>query len=97
MDDEEEAFMQLVLSNAQGELTPLEIGIHALEAVEKGKGGRGISGELSAYSERIGKPRPNVVVYRNAAEGAGTGAKETEKPRAVHPPSGKSHAPILGE
>ena len=31
--DDETAFLQLALSNAQGELTPLEIGLHALQGV----------------------------------------------------------------
>src|SRR5215472_11743980 len=35
--DDDTAFMQLVLSNAQGELSPLERGMHALAATEKGK------------------------------------------------------------
>lgn len=33
--DDETAFMQLVLANAQGELSPLEKGMHALAATEK--------------------------------------------------------------
>jgi hypothetical protein len=36
--------MQLVLSNAQSELSPLEIGVHALEAVGLGEHGRGKEG-----------------------------------------------------
>lgn len=53
--DDDEAFMQLVLSNAQGELSPLEIGIHALKAVPLSKGGRGQTGGLSEYAEKIGR------------------------------------------
>ncbi len=62
---DEEAFMQLVLSNAQSELSPLEIGVHALEAVpsEQGKGGGG----LQAYADQIGKSRQYVSQVRQAA------------------------------
>jgi hypothetical protein len=38
--DDATAFMQLVLSNTQGELSPLERGMHALHATEKGKWSR---------------------------------------------------------
>jgi hypothetical protein len=33
---DEDAYMALVLNNAQGELTPLEIGLHALGAINDG-------------------------------------------------------------
>ena len=66
--DDAAAFMLLVTSNNQGELSPLEIGIHALKAVPKSEGGRGKKGGLSEYAAKIGKHRPNVVAYRNAAE-----------------------------
>jgi hypothetical protein len=39
------AFMQLVLSNAQGELTPLERGMHALVAVRR-KNGKNSAGKV---------------------------------------------------
>jgi hypothetical protein len=65
---DEEAFMQLVLANSQGELSPLEIGMHALEAVEKGKGGRGKNGGLQAYADAVGKDRGNVSRYLMAAK-----------------------------
>ena len=48
--------MQLVLSNAQSELSPLEIGVYALEAVGLGVNqwsGRGLSGD----AEQIGKSK----------------------------------------
>lgn len=60
--DDEEAFMQLVLSNTQGELSPLEIGIHAFKAVPLQK-----NGGLSAYAQRIGKNRQYISELRNAA------------------------------
>jgi hypothetical protein len=59
--------MQLVLSNAQSELSPLEIGVHALEAVGLGVNqwsGRGLSG----YAEQIGKSKQYVSQVRQAAE-----------------------------
>jgi hypothetical protein len=46
--------MALVTSNAQGELDPLEIGIHAFEAVPISKGGKGKKGGVSEYAEKIG-------------------------------------------
>src|SRR5262245_33407309 len=63
---DKDAHMQLVLSNAQGELGPLEIGIHAFKAVPPETGGRGKKGGLSAYADRIGRPHQNVSRYRNA-------------------------------
>jgi hypothetical protein len=52
--DDETALMQLVLANAQGELSPLEIGVHALTAVGRQKGG-GVKGGLSEYARQLGK------------------------------------------
>ena len=37
---DEEAFFELVKANAHGELSPLEIGLHALKIVETSSGGR---------------------------------------------------------
>jgi ParB-like chromosome segregation protein Spo0J len=64
--DDDEAFMQLALSNAQGELSPLEIGIHALKAVPpaQGKAGAGIA----AYAKAIGRSDEGVRQLRAAAE-----------------------------
>jgi DNA modification methylase len=62
------AFMSLVLANAQGELSPLEIGMHALTAVPVEKGGRGKKGGLSAYAKAIGKAQQTVSEYRAGAE-----------------------------
>ena len=51
--DDETAFMQLVLSNAQGELSPLERGMHALAATKKGKAnGRSVK----AYARAVRRP-----------------------------------------
>jgi site-specific DNA-methyltransferase (adenine-specific) len=66
--DEDEAYMVLATANAQGELSPLEIGMHALHYVEKGTGGRGQRGGLSAYAEAVGKSRPRIMEYKDAAE-----------------------------
>ena len=48
--DDEAAFMELALSNLQGEVSPLEFGIHALNAVPKVAGGRGNKGGFSEYA-----------------------------------------------
>lgn len=67
--DDDEAFMMLVLSNAQGELSPLEIGVHALRAVPLGKRGRGNIGDgLKSYAKRIGRSEQQVGHLRSAAE-----------------------------
>jgi site-specific DNA-methyltransferase (adenine-specific) len=66
--DDDEAFMQLVLSNAQGELSPLEIGMHALKAVPLAKGGRGQTGGLSEYAQKIGRGDDSVRQWRSAAD-----------------------------
>lgn len=64
--DEDEAYMVLATANAQGELSPLEIGMHALHYVEKGQGKKGAG--LEGYAAMIGKKRPNIVLYRDAAQ-----------------------------
>lgn len=66
--DDRAAFMELVISNNQGELSPLEIGLHALKAVPPGKGGRGKVGGLSEYAKKLGKTRQYVSQLREAAE-----------------------------
>ena len=65
---EDEAYMVLATANAQGELSPLEIGMHALHYVEKSAGGRGQKGGLSAYAEAVGKSKGRISEYRDAAE-----------------------------
>lgn len=65
---DEQAFMELILDNTQGELSPLEIGLHCLVAVPKAKGGRGQRGGLSAYAARLGMKKATVSEYRQAAE-----------------------------
>lgn len=66
--DDETAYMLLVLSNAQGELGPLEIGVHALHYVPPEKGGRGKKGGLSEYAKQIGRNFRTVSELRHAAE-----------------------------
>jgi len=70
--DEDEAYMVLATANAQGELSPLEIGMHALHYVAKAKGGRGQKGGLSEYAEKLGRDGGLLTHYRNAAEVAQT-------------------------
>jgi hypothetical protein len=65
---DEEAYMQLALGNVQGELSPLEIGIHALRAIDLADGGRGVKGGLSGYAAQLGVNRGNLSSYRSAAE-----------------------------
>lgn len=66
--DDDSAFMELVISNSQGELDPLEIGLHACQFVQKGKGGRGKKGGYSEYAKAIGKDRSHVTRCRSGAE-----------------------------
>jgi site-specific DNA-methyltransferase (adenine-specific) len=70
--DDESAFMSLVLSNSQGELDPLEIGIHAFEAVPLSKGGRGKKGGLSEYAAKVGRSPAFVTAVKDAGEVAKT-------------------------
>jgi ParB-like chromosome segregation protein Spo0J len=65
--DDYEAFMLLVLCNNQGELTPLEIGMHALKAVTLSEGGRGKKGGLSEYAEQLGFDKSYTSKLRDAA------------------------------
>lgn len=66
--DDDRAYMELVLSNAQGELSPLEIGMHALHYVAKGEKGSGKKGGLREYARRVGRDEQNIRLYRKAAE-----------------------------
>jgi hypothetical protein len=47
-------------------LTPLEIGLHALECVDKAQGKRG--GGLTEYAKVIGKTHQAISQFRAAAE-----------------------------
>lgn len=60
--DDDTAFMQLVLSNTQGELDPLERGMHALDYVDAYK-----NGGISAYAARVGVTQASISQLRQAA------------------------------
>lgn len=65
---EEDAFYALIRNNRQGELSPLEIGIHALDYVKLDKRGMGAEGGgLKAYADGVGFAAQNVSKYRSAA------------------------------
>ena len=66
--DDESAYMLLATSNNQGELSPLEIGLHALRNVYLSKGGRGKKGGLSEYAEKVGKSNQYIGQVKAAAE-----------------------------
>lgn len=66
--DDQAALMELVLSNSQGELSPLEIGLHCLKAVPDGDKGRGREGGLREYARRIGRDHAGILRCRHAAE-----------------------------
>lgn len=57
--DDDAAYMALVTSNSQGELSPLERGIHACKADGK-------HGDTKAYAESIGRPRSSVQLEKQA-------------------------------
>jgi len=54
---DEDAYMALVTSNAQSELTPLERGLHALRVTVRGDPEKGVKG----YAKRINRPQPTVA------------------------------------
>lgn len=58
--DEDTAFMQLLLSNTQGELSPLERGMHALAATDAGC-------TVREYADRVGLSKSMVQVELSAA------------------------------
>jgi hypothetical protein len=60
--------MELALDNNQGEWSPLFYGIHALECVELGTGGRGKKGGLRGYAEQIGRSKQYVAMVKDGAE-----------------------------
>lgn len=66
--DDDAAYMALATSNNQGELSPLEIGLHALHCETLAKGGRGKKGGLSAYAERVGRTKQSISILREAAQ-----------------------------
>lgn len=64
--DDATAYMELVRANAQGELTALERGMHALGFVEKGKHGK----SAESYAKEVGREKEVRSVRReiDAAE-----------------------------
>jgi ParB/RepB/Spo0J family partition protein len=64
--DDDDAFMLLVTENSQGELSPLEYGMHALQAVDNRRGKKG--GGLQKYASLIGKSAQYVTQLRQAAQ-----------------------------
>lgn len=62
--DDDAAYMLLLTSNAQGELSPLERGMHALGATQKGKHTQSVN----AYAQAIGVPSRTVSNWVQAAE-----------------------------
>jgi site-specific DNA-methyltransferase (adenine-specific) len=64
--DDDAAYMALATSNNQGELDPLEIGIHAFLRVENNRGKKG--GGLQEYATKICKAKSTITEYRNAGE-----------------------------
>lgn len=66
--DDETAFYQLIRNNRQGELSPLEIGLHALDYVKLDKRGLGAEGKgLKGYAEGVGYAASKVTEYRQGA------------------------------
>ena len=64
--DDDQAYMALATSNNQGELSTLEVGVHAFGFVPPSQGAKGKG--LEAYAKKIGRPRSNVSLYRKGAE-----------------------------
>lgn len=65
--DDDEAFMQLILTNTQGEMSPLEEGHHVAKYVERGQvGGRGNTGGLRDYARRLNKKETSLRERRDA-------------------------------
>lgn len=65
--DEDGAYMLLATDNNQGELSPLEIGMHALNYIGVESGGRGQKGGLSEYARQIGKAKSTVSGWKSGA------------------------------
>jgi hypothetical protein len=61
---DEDAYMALVTSNSQSELTSLERGLHALGATQRGKRGKSIQ----AYAGQVGRKVTSVKLELYAAE-----------------------------
>jgi site-specific DNA-methyltransferase (adenine-specific) len=55
---DEEALREILFSNAQSDLAPLEIGLHVLKTVGKGKAGRGNKNGIAEYARKMGCGEP---------------------------------------
>jgi site-specific DNA-methyltransferase (adenine-specific) len=66
--DDDEAFLELVRGNNQGELKPLEIGLHALQYVEKGSKWSAEGKTLKDYADGISKSASSLTEARQAAK-----------------------------
>jgi DNA modification methylase len=66
---DEEALRELLLSNTEKELEPLEIGLHVLKCVggERSNGGRGKKGGIAEYARKMGKSSISYQQYVEAA------------------------------
>jgi hypothetical protein len=63
---DEEAFRELLFSNAQDDLKPLEIGLHVLKAVGHGKAGRGKKGGIREYARQMGANEQTMMDWVRA-------------------------------
>lgn len=64
--DDDEAFMALMLTNTQGEMSPLEEGHHVHKYVQSSEGGRGKKGGLRDYARRLNK-NPSTLSHLRAS------------------------------
>ena len=67
---DEEAYFELVRGNNQGELKPLEIGLHALSYCDTKSvigQGQGVKGDIGLYADAIGRSRKSVSELKAAA------------------------------
>jgi ParB/RepB/Spo0J family partition protein len=64
--DDRQALMALVLDNRQGQLAPLEFGMHVLKAVPPAQGVKGQG--LAAYAALVGKTQQYLTQLRQAAQ-----------------------------
>ena len=64
--DDDEAFMQLILTNTQGEMSPLEEGHHVHYYVQRSTGGRGKEGGLREYARRLNKDHSYLAKKQRA-------------------------------
>jgi phage N-6-adenine-methyltransferase len=63
--DDDEAYMALATSNNQGEISPLEIGLHALH---RGKGNKWSGPKGKKYAELVGRDETDISKAKAAAQ-----------------------------